>query len=161
MTKPENLIDDKIKYFFPEDEESLDGQWETLAHYYYLETDQDLSFEDFKDQTLYLTFEEFLEHMRNNVYEENYWEYDGIPFMREIHSETLDSYVDYKRGYEEKLFVYEPNYKAIGIKAPKKADRRYLGVRYTEYHHGEIYNFEVSEYQQEVKRITVKTWVSI
>ena len=83
---------------------------------------------------------------------------NDFEFMKEVDYKTLEAYVDYKRGYETMLYIYELDYKAFGIKPPKKTERDYLGVRFTHYQHGEMTDFEISRYKQRTKKITVKEW---
>jgi hypothetical protein len=119
-----------------------------------------------------MSFEDFLKVIESSIIEPvDYIDYlignptatreahdNDFEFMKEVDYKTLEAYVDYKRGYEIMLYIYELDYKAFGIKPPKKTERDYLGVRFTHYQHGEITDFEISRYKQRTKKITVKEW---
>ena len=150
--------DDGTQYFILSEEHGF--SFDTLSGFY-ISYEPDVSFEDFKENGEYLTLDEYIDHVSEELQQESYWEEDGIPYMKRVHSEITDSYVDYKRGYESHLDVFEPDYKGLGIKAPKKADRRFLGVSYTQYQMGDVVDFCVSEFQKKTRRITVTEWVSV
>ena len=118
-----------------------------------------------------MSFEDFLKVIEPDIIEPvDYIDYliennlgrdaheNDFEFMKEVDYERLDVYVDYKRGYETMLYIYELDYKAFGIKPPKKTERDYLGVSYTQYQNGDITDFEISRYKQRTKKITVKEW---
>jgi hypothetical protein len=124
------------------------------------------------------TFEEWIEKQEYETYEsiEAYLsgitehdfvnrqicEEEPIGFVTCIHEEMTDAYADYKRGYEEWLYVFEEDYSETGRKKPRKTDREYFGVSICRYNwgdHGEYTGFQ--PYELKTRRITVKEWKKV
>ena len=104
----------------------------------------------------YDTFEEYVEA----IDEETFYEDRCPEYLIEEHQEVVDHYVDFKRGYEETLYVFSEDYAATGRPKPAKKDRKYYGVSLTEYTH-DYYDNEwdgFSTYELTSRRITVKEW---
>ena len=121
-----------------------------------------MSFEDFlKTVELYIVEPiDYMNYLIENDLGMDAYEND-FEFMKEVDYKILESYVDYKRGYKVILDIYELDYKAFGIKPPKKTEREYLGARYTEYQDGTTTDLEISKYEQRTRKITVKEWQSV
>jgi hypothetical protein len=104
----------------------------------------------------YETFEEYVAAIDENTF----YEWDRCPqYLISEHEEVVDHYVDFKRGYEETLYVFSEDYAATGRPKPRKKDRKYYGVSITEYNHGETSDWEGFEpYELQSRRITVKEW---
>ena len=106
----------------------------------------------------YDTFEEYVEA----IDEETFYEDRCPEYLIEEHQEVVDHYVDFKRGYEETLYVFSEDYAATGRTKPAKKDRKYYGVSITEYNHGETSDWEgFSTYELKSRRITVKEWTQV
>ena len=106
----------------------------------------------------YETFEEYVAAIPM-------WMLDGyqdIPFLKLHHEEVLDHYVDFKRGYEENLYILEEDYEATGRPQPPKKDRKYYGFQMTQYNHGETGDHtEVVPYELKSRRVTIKKWEEV
>ena len=123
-----------------------------------------LSFEDFMvsiEDSIFSSFEEYINYLNYDFSEEQYFENDGLPLMKKIHDEVLETYSDYKRGYTKYLYVYELDYNEFDLKPPKnKKDRIYLGVSYTSLVLGDIVDFSIGQVKPHEKKIVVTEWVA-
>src|SRR6056300_1495090 len=91
-----------------------------------------------------------------DLYGEHYHGKTSFPYLKSVAYKVLDSYVDYKRGYREILEVFELNYEKLGMKKPKKSDREFFGIMYTEHQDGEIYDYHgLKSYKLVKKKIVV------
>ena len=82
-----------------------------------------------------------------------------FPCFNRVKYEVLDAYVDYKRGHEDILEIFELNYKALGMKRPKKSERQYFGITYTMYQDGGVFDYSgLQQYQLVKKKIVVEEW---
>ena len=98
----------------------------------------------------------------NYILEDSYGNPTSFTGFKTHHYEILESYVDFKRGYEKIMQIFELDYDELGIKKPKKKDRVYFGISYTETQLGEIYNYKpLMEYKLTKKRIVVEEWESM
>ena len=105
------------------------------------------------------TYKSF-EHYVSSIDQDTFLQYEFCaPFLTQIHEEMTDAYADYKRGYEEWLYIFEEDYAETGRKRPRKADRKYYGVsicRYNMGDYGEYSGFQ--PYELQTRRVTVKEW---
>lgn len=121
---------------------------------------KEIKFEVFDEE--YETFEEYVAGIHSGWLEEQ--GYYDIPFLKLHHEEVLDHYVDFKRGYEEKLIILEEDYKATGRPKPPKKDRKYYGFQMTEYNHGESGEYtDLVPYELKSRRVTrtIKKWEEV
>ena len=109
--------------------------------------------------TTYASFDEYV----RSIDQDTFLQYDfGAPFLTQIHEEMIDAYADYKRGYEQWLYIFEEDYAETGRKRPRKADRKYYGVSICRYNwgdHGEYTGFQ--PYELQTRRVTVKEWKKV
>lgn len=108
--------------------------------------DEDLCLCDSVDDLVYL-------------YNYAYQEETSFPYFKSVKYKVLDKYVDFKRGHEVILEIFELDYKALGMKRPKKSDCQYFGITYTMYHSGDMYDYEgLRPYALVKKKIVVEEW---
>ena len=94
-----------------------------------------------------------------DLYSDEYHGETSFPYFKTVAHKVLDSYVDYKRGYQEILEIFELDYEKLGMKKPKKSDREFFGITYTEYQDGEMYDYHsLSSYKLVKKKIVVEEW---
>lgn len=82
-----------------------------------------------------------------------------FPYFKDKVYTVLDSHVDYKRGHEVILEIFELDYKALGMEKPKKKTGEYFGITYTRYQDGDMYDYEgLRPFKLVKKKITVEEW---
>lgn len=93
------------------------------------------------------------------LYNEHFIEATEFPYFKSVKYEVLDAYVDYKRGHEDILEIFELDYKALGMKRPKKSECQYFGITYTMYQDGDMYEHSgLQQYELVKKKIIVEEW---
>ena len=110
------------------------------------------------DQT-FASFEEYLASIDEDAFNEIRSE-EGNSVLNLVHEEMTDAYADYKRGYEEWLYVFEENYEATGRTRPsRKTDRTYYGASICNYNWGDTGEYTgFQPYELQTRRVTVKEW---
>jgi|TARA_R100000081_G_C4778359_1_gene149966 hypothetical protein len=115
-------------------------------------------YNDYNEQT-----HDTLDDYAASISDDQLLEYDReLPFLKLVHEEIIDSYVDYKRGYEVALYIFEEDYRATGRERPLKKDRVYYGAKLTHLQSGDWCEWTgFSRYDMRTRRITVKEWRKI
>jgi len=135
-----------------------------LSRYISSEMVYEMSFEDFMEKTSEYMFEDPLEYIYfvlSHYTEEMYFDNDGIPLMKEVTTVCQERQVDYKRGYESNLYIFQPDYKELKIKKPKNSDIPYIGVQYSTDNWGEISGFNIFRVKEQKRKVVVTEWVSV
>jgi hypothetical protein len=111
------------------------------------------------DQT-FASFEEYIASIDEDSFNEIRCE-EGNSVLNLVHQEMTDAYADYKRGYEQWLYVFEENYEATGRTRPsRKTDRTYYGASICNYNWGDTGEYTgFQPYELQTRRVTVKEWL--
>ena len=110
------------------------------------------------DDKEYETLEEYVKAIDYEHFCESSFEPVGLVLEEET---IIDSYVDYKRGYETKLYILSEDYKYSGKAKPLKKDKKYFGVELTHNNWGDAKYSGFSQYELKSRRVTTKWWQKI
>ncbi len=107
----------------------------------------------------FASFEEYIDSIDEDTFNEIRYE-DGNSVLNLVHQEMTDAYADYKRGYEQWLYVFEENYEATGRTRPsKKTDRTYYGGSICTYNMGDTGEYTgMQPFELRSRRVTIKEW---
>jgi hypothetical protein len=135
---------------------------------------EELWLEEFIEEENTTSFQDYYETLENHdddkclcetvseladLYNDEYHGETSFPYFKSVAYKVLNSYVDYKRGHRVILEVFELNYEKLGMKKPKKSEREFFGITYTEYQDGEICDYEgLTSYNLVKKKIIVEKW---
>ncbi len=116
-----------------------------------------------QEYDFYETIETYLSEISEEEFVEiHICEYQPMGFVTCIHKEMTDAYADYKRGYEEWLYIFEEDYSETGRKKPRKADREYFGASICRYNWGDHGEYTgIHPYELQTRRVTVKEWKKV
>lgn len=104
----------------------------------------------------YETLEEYVEAIDYEHFCDSNFAPEGLILEEQT---VVDSYVDYKRGYETTLYILSEDYKYSGKTKPLEKDKKYFGVEMTHNNWGTVEYSGLSRYELKKKRITVKEWL--
>jgi len=107
----------------------------------------------------FASFEEYVASIDEEAFNQIRYE-EGNSVLNLVHQEMTDAYADYKRGYEQWLYVFEENYDVTGRARPsKKTDRTYYGASICNYNWGDTGDYTgMQPFELRSRRVTIKEW---
>ena len=154
--------DKKYTVWFLNDEANY--SYSSLKELYLEHSELEETFEEWIEKQNYDTYES-IESYLSTLSEDDFvnrhiGEEEPIGFVTCVDEKMTDAYADYKRGYEEWLYVFEEDYSETGRKRPRKAsDRKYFGVSICKYNWGDTGQYTgFQPYKLEIRRVTTEEW---
>jgi hypothetical protein len=149
----------------------VDGEacysYSSLKGLYLKYSELEETFEDWVEKQEYETYES-IESYLSGLSEEDFvarhmCEEQPIGFVTCIDEKMTDAYADYKRGYEEWLYIFEEDYSETGRKRPRKsAERKFFGVSICKYNWGDTGEYTgFQPYKLETRRVTIEEWKKV
>lgn len=161
----ESEEDKTYTVLFFDDEGSY--SYSSLKGLYLKHSELEETFEEWIEKQKYETHES-IEAYLSGLSEDDFvnrhiCEEEPVGFVTCIDEKMTDAYADYKRGYEEWLYIFEEDYSETGRKRPQKSEeRKFFGVSICKYNWGDTGQYTgFQPYKLKTRRVTIEEWKKV